>query len=305
MTLTELRYAITLAQEKHFGRAAKKCHVSQPTLSVAINKLENELGIKIFERDRNSIRVTEIGKEIIVQAKRAVDEADMVLSLAHGSQSQVTTPLKIGAIFTIGSYLFRALIPNLKKLAPHMPILIHEDYTKNLKTKLHQGELDAIFIALPFNEKGVVTKAIYEEPFVVVMRNDHPLSKKKSIAAKELSSDEMLLLGEGHCFRDQVIEACPNCISNTLGIQKITEGTSLETLRDMVASGLGMTVLPRMATQNQYYKSILCTRPFAGAVPKRQIGLAWRVSFTRPKAVSALIKAVQNSIMIHDVDLLP
>ncbi|RDI39831.1 hydrogen peroxide-inducible genes activator [Aquicella lusitana] len=303
MTLTELRYAIMLAQEKHFGKAAKACHVSQPTLSVAINKLESELGVALFERDRNDVRVTEIGKQIIAQAQRVLDEASQIRDLAQGGKSQLNTPLKVGAIYTLGPYLFPSLIPQLKKIAPDMPLLIQEDFTANLRVKLQRGELDAIFVSLPFSEPGVVTQGLYDEPFVVLMRKDHPLSKKDSIKTSELKAEEILLLGEGHCFRNQVIEACPNCYIEG-AIQKTVEGTSLETLRHMVASGMGMTVLPSTATQIQYYKSILCTRPFAGKIPQRRIALAWRVSFTRPKAIGALIHALHASTM-QGICLLP
>lgn len=304
MTLTELRYLVALAQEKHFGKAAKACHVSQPTLSVAIGKLESELGVAVFERDRNHVRVTEIGASLIAQAQRVLDEADKVKLLASQSKSQVTEPLKVGAIYTLGPYLFPALIPQLQKIAPSMPLLIQEDFTANLRAKLVRGELDVIFVALPFTEPGVVTQALYDEPFVVLMRKDHPLSKKTSIKASELSADELLLLGEGHCFRNQVIEACPHCYTDESGLQKTMEGTSLETLRHMVASGMGVTVLPSTATQIEFYKSILCTRPFAGTIPKRRIALAWRVSFTRPKAIGMLIQALHASHM-QGICLLP
>jgi LysR family hydrogen peroxide-inducible transcriptional activator len=288
MTLTELRYAITLAQEKHFGRAAKVCHISQPTLSVAINKLESDLGVAIFERDRNNVRVTNLGLQLIAQAQRALDEVGQIRDIAQGGKSQTTTPLKVGAIYTIGPYLFPNLIPKLKKIAPDMPLLIQEDFTLNLRTKLLQGQVDAIIISLPFTETGVVTQALYDEPFVVLMRKDHPLSKKDSIKPTDLPSDEMLLLGEGHCFRNQVMEVCPNCYPQEGISQNTIEGTSLETLRHMVASGIGISVLPSTATQIQYYKSILCTRPFAGKIPQRRIALAWRVSFTRPSDMQGI-----------------
>jgi LysR family transcriptional regulator, hydrogen peroxide-inducible genes activator len=303
MTLTELRYALTLAHEKHFGRAAQACHVSQPTLSVAINKLESELGVSIFERDRHNVRVTEVGKQIIAQAQRALDEVNHIQEIAQGGKSQLDIPLKVGAIFTIGPYLFPNIIPKLKKVAAHMPLIIQEDYTANLRVKLQRGELDAIFISLPFTDTGVVTQALYDEPFVVLMRKDHPLSKKDSIKPSELNADEMLLLGEGHCFRNQVIKVCAHCYPNE-NSDHMVEGTSLETLRHMVASGNGISILPSTATQIQYYKSILCTRPFAGKIPQRRIALAWRVSFTRPKAIGALIRALHASSM-RDICLLP
>jgi LysR family hydrogen peroxide-inducible transcriptional activator len=301
MTLTELRYVITLAQVKHFGRAAQKCHVSQPTLSVAIGKLESELGVTIFERDRNEVRITEIGQQIIVQAQRALEEAAAIKEIAQAGKSQLKNPLKIGAIYTIAPYLFPNFIPKLKKIAPNMPLLIQEDFTVNLRVKLQQGEVDAIFIALPFNEPGIVTQTLYDEPFVVLLPKDHVLSKKTSIQPQELAKEEMLLLSEGHCLRDQVIEACPT--NREDGGMNI-EGSSIETLRHMVASGLGIAILPSTATQIQYYKSTLCTKPFKGTVPKRTIALAWRVSFTRPKAIQAVIQALHASTL-HGICPLP
>lgn len=303
MTLTELRYAVTLALEKHFGKAAKVCHVSQPTLSVAINKLEAELGVSIFERDRNNVRVTAIGEKIIIYAQRTLDEANHIRVVANGSKAQLNMPLRVGAIYTIGPYLFPELIPKLKKFAAEMPLIIQEDYTANLKIKLQQGELDAIFIALPFADTNIVTQALYDEPFVVLMRKDHALAKKKNIKPQDLKNSDILLLGEGHCFRDQVIEACPHCYSNNR-LQKLLEGSSIDTLRHMVASGIGITILPATATHIQYYQSILCTRPFADHVPQRRIALAWRASFTRPKAIGALIHALHASKM-RDICLLP
>lgn len=304
MTLTELRYAIALAKEKHFGRAASQCNVSQPTLSVAINKLESELGLSIFERNRMKIRVTEIGALIIQQAQRVMDELNQVNYLAQAGKSQLNTPLRVGAIYTIGPYLFPNLIPKLKKLVPDMSLIIQEDYTANLRVKLMQGELDVIFIALPFTEAGVVTRSLYDEPFVILMRKDHPLSQKPNIKATELPAHEMILLGEGHCFREQVIEACPNCYVAENSLQRTLEGTSIETLRHMVASGVGISVLPSTATQIEYYKSILCTKPFANKVPQRRIALAWRASFTRPKAIGALIQSLYASTM-RGICLLP
>lgn len=303
MTLTELRYVITLAQENHFGRAAKRCHVSQPTLSIAIHKLESELGISIFERDRNIVRVTEIGQQVIKQAQRVFDEVNQIRNIAEGGKSQLNTPLKVGAIYTLGPYLFPNLIPKLNKLAPEMPLLVQEDYTKNLRLKLQLGELDAIFISYPFSDVGILTQPLYDEPFVVLMRKDHPLSKMKHIKPADLVSENMLLLGEGHCFRDQVLEICPHCLPSE-GKQNLIEGTSLETLRHMVASGMGITVLPSTATQIQYYKSILCTRPFVGKIPRRRIGLAWRISFTRPQAIDTLIRAL-HACSMRDICLLP
>lgn len=294
MTLTELRYIIAVAKLKHFGKAAKSCHVSQPTLSVAIAKLEKELNVAIFERQNNTIRITDIGHSIIDQAHRVLEEADKLKQLSVSAESQLTEPLKIGAIYTVSPYLYPKLVPEIMKLAPQLPLIVEENFTHVLRDKLVTGELDAIFIALPFNANGIVTRTLYEEPFVVFMRKDHPLSNKKTIDHSDLKNEDVLLLGEHHCFRDQVLEHCPECYTSK-SLQSTIEGTSLETLRHMVASGMGITILPSSATQIKHYESVACIRPFSGKPPQRQIALAWRSSFPRPRAIDIITKAMQQS----------
>ena len=209
MTLTELRYVVTLARERHFGRAAERCHVSQPTLSVAVKKLEDELGIPLFERSKSSIRVTETGQRIIDQAQRVLDQVGLIKDMAQDGKNQLNSPLKVGAIYTIGPYLFPHLLPELRRAAPDMPLYIEENYTANLRQKLRQSDLDAIIIALPFEEPEVVTLPLYDEPFVVLLPAGHPLASKEQLTADELAQEQLLLLGPGHCFRDQVLESCP------------------------------------------------------------------------------------------------
>lgn len=289
MTLTELRYIVALAKTRHFSRAAAECHVSQPTLSVAIKKLERTLGVTLFERHHNEIRITEIGRKMVAQAQRVLEEAEKIELLAKSDACHLSTPLKIGCIYTVAPYLLPKLIPALKKKAPDMPLIIEENFTANLRVKLQQGELDAIVIALPFNEPSVVVKPLYEESFSVLMPKTHPLANKESIGGRDLSKENVLLLGEGHCFRDHVLNACPGCKPNEL--QQTIEGSSLETLRHMVASGMGVTVLPDSATQVRHYSNSLCVKPFSGKAPQRTVALAWRASFPRTKAIDALIKA--------------
>ncbi len=306
MTLTELRYVVTLARERHFGRAAERCHVSQPTLSVAVKKLEDELGIPLFERSKNSIRVTETGKRIIEQAQRVLDQVGVIRDMAQDGKNQLNAPLKVGAIYTIGPYLFPHLLPELRRAAPDMPLYIEENYTATLRQKLRQSELDAIIIALPFEEPEVVTLPLYDEPFVVLLPGGHPLTERDSLTAEELAKEQLLLLGPGHCFRDQVLESCPPLVDavtrnpNAKAPSLVTEGSSLETIRHMVASGLGITVLPlSAATAMQYDESILAVRPFAAPVPSRTVALAWRVTFPRPKAIDVLSLAASQCRVIE------
>ena len=306
MTLTELRYVVTLARERHFGRAAERCHVSQPTLSVAVKKLEDELGIPLFERSKSSIRVTETGQRIIEQAQRVLDQVGVIKDMAQDGKNQLNSPLKVGAIYTIGPYLFPHLLPELRRAAQEMPLYIEENYTANLRQKLRHSDLDAIIIALPFEEPEVVTMPLYDEPFVVLLPADHPLTAKDEITADELSREQLLLLGPGHCFRDQVLESCPplvDAITKRADGDKpdlVTEGSSLETIRHMVASGLGITVLPlSAATGMKYHEDILAVRPFAAPVPFRTVALAWRVTFPRPKAIDVLSLAASQCRVIE------
>lgn len=297
MTLTELRYIVTLAQEHHFGRAAERCYVSQPTLSVAVKKLEDELGIALFERSKSTVQVTPLGEKIVAQAHRVLEQAGLIKEMATEGKDQLASPLRIGAIYTIGPYLFPHLIPELARHAPQMPLYIEEGLTGDLRRKLRSGELDAVIVALPFNEPDVLTKAIYEEPFEVLLPAGHPWTRKTAIAKEDLLQEKLLLLGEGHCFRDQILEACP-AINNQLnnpGNTLIAEGGSLETIRHMVASGLGITVLPKSAIGTGHYESgLLESRPFANSVPSRTVAIAWRASFPRPKAIDALTKAIET-----------
>ncbi|WP_018402558.1 hydrogen peroxide-inducible genes activator [Marinobacter gelidimuriae] len=301
MTLTELRYVVTLARERHFGRAAERCHVSQPTLSVAVRKLEDELGIPLFERSKSNIRVTESGLRIVEQAQRVLDQVGVIKDLAQDGKNQLSSPLKVGAIYTIGPYLFPHLLPELRRAAPDMSLYIEENYTASLRQKLRHSELDAIIVALPFEEAEVVTLPLYDEPFVVLLPADHPLTGCDEITAEQLAQEQLLLLGPGHCFRDQVLESFPPLVATVTrrsegnGPTLVTEGSSLETIRHMVASGLGVTVVPlSAATGMHYHEGVLAVRSFAAPVPFRTVALAWRVTFPRPKAIDVLSLATSQ-----------
>lgn len=297
MTLTELRYIVTLSKERHFGRAAEKCFVSQPTLSVAVKKLEGELSVAIFERSKSSVSPTPLGEEIIQQAEKVLAEARILKELAETGKDPLSSPLKVGAIFTIGPYLFPHLVPQVHQQAPQMSLFIEESYTAVLRRQLRDGELDAIIVALPFTEPDVMIRPLYDESFVVVMRKDHELAKLDTIQADMLTEHNLLLLGEGHCFRDQVLELCPALIqqrNNSVG--SVTQGSSLETLKYMVATGLGITVLPESAVGNLDAK-IITTRPFASPAPSRTVALAWRASFPRGQAIDLLLDTAGKCLL--------
>src|SRR3954471_724202 len=291
MTLTELKYVVALAQERHFGRAAQKCFVTHPTLSLALAKLEDELGVKLFERNKSEVLVTSRGQAIVEQARRVLDEVSKIPHLARGGQDELTGPLRIGAIPTIGPYLLPDLIPILRKSAPQMHLVIEENLTGQLAPMLRDGELDVVIIALPFALPGVKTEVVYEEPFSVVVPEDHPWAERKSVKPSELAEQNLLVLNNGHCFREQVLEACPGQ-SNT-AMPEGRAGSSLETIRAMVASGLGVSVLPASALTARYASKMLRAVPFNAPVPSRKVALAWRTSFDRPLAVKTLAEAIQ------------
>ena len=297
MTLTELRYIVALARERHFGRAAEKCFVSQPTLSQAIRKLEDELGVALFERG-GEVALTPAGERVVAQAQRVLEEADAIREIAKQSRDPLAGPLKVGVIFTIGPYLLPRLIPVLHKRAPQMPLLIEENYTASLAERLKRGDIDVAIVALPFEEPGIAVAAVYDEDFVVAMPKEHAWASRRSLRADELVKESLLLLGTGHCFRDQVLNACPslNRSSATPGsIQKTVEGSSLETIRLMVASGLGLTVLPASAVPAKARAGdLLAYVPFTKPAPDRTVVLAWRRSYSRTPALEALRAAIRD-----------
>lgn len=289
MTLNELRYIVAVAQERSFGRAAAKCFVSQPALSVAIQKVEEELQAPLFERGKSEVTVTPVGERIVEQAQRVLEEAARIREIAQAGRNQLVGPLRLGVIHTVAPYLLPDLIPALLQRAPQMPLELEEDITENLEVALKTGRIDAAIVALPFSPPGVVTQFLYEEPFQVVVPVGHKWARRKSVRADELSAEHTILLHVGHCFRDQVLDACPELNrADTM----TTRTNSLETARNMVASGLGITVLPRDALTPKYHSRLVVPVPFAKPAPSRRVALAARKSFPRPEAIEALRAAV-------------
>lgn len=298
MTLTELKYIVAVARERHFGRAADACYVSQPTLSVAIRKLEDELGITLFERGGNEITVTPIGERVIAQAQRVLEETANLREIARQGHDPLAGPLRVGVIYTIGPYLLPRLVPSQIKITPQMPLILQENFTSRLLELLRQGEIDCAIMALPFPDTGLEIHPLYDEPFVVAVPRKHPWADRQSISAAELKTETMLLLGTGHCFRDQVLEVCPELArfsASSEGIQRSFEGSSLETIRHMVAAGIGITVLPVSSLPTSGAPDdLLVYIPFSKPVPDRRVVIAWRKSFPRREAMLALINAVQQ-----------
>jgi len=295
MTLTELRYIVALARERHFGRAADSCFVSQPTLSVGIKKLEDELGVALFERGAREVTLTPVGERVVEQAQRMLEQAQDIREIAKHGQDPLQGPFRLGVIYTIAPYLLPSLVRLLHKRAAQMPLHLQENYTERLRELLKQGDIDAAILALPFEEPGFAIEPLYDESFVVAVPHDHAWASRKSLKTAELGQEPMVLLGTGHCFRDQVLEVCPelNRYSAGDGLQKTFQGTSLETIRQMVASGVGVTVLPAISVPERVPRdSLLAYVPFAPPVPERRVALAYRKSFPRRAAIAAIRQAI-------------
>ena len=297
MTLTELRYIVAVSQKNHFGKAAQACFVSQPTLSIAIKKLEEELGVRLFERSsKNQIRITEIGQQVINQAYIVLQEAQILIEIAQRGKDPLSGQFKLGVIYTIGPYLLPNLIPRLREAAPNLKLIIEENFTANLFQSLKQGALDAIIISYPFEEPGIETAALYDEPFIVALPRNHEWKDREQIQPEDLASQDLMLLGAGHCFRDQVIKACPDCMSGDSELTRTLEGGSLETIRHMVAAGTGITVLPRTSIlPSQKNESLIVTKPFASPSPGRTVAIAWRKHYPRKEAIVTIRDTIQDS----------
>jgi LysR family hydrogen peroxide-inducible transcriptional activator len=309
MTLTELKYIVAVAREKHFGRAADACFVSQPTLSVAIKKLEEELDVKLFERSANEVAVTPLGEDIVRQAQGVLEQAAHIKEIAKRGKNPLTGPLKLGVIYTIAPYLLPELVRKVIQKSPEMPLMLQENFTVKLLEMLRTGEIDCAILAEPFPDAGLATAALYDEPFLAAVPSTHPLAAQSSVTAQTLKDETMLLLGNGHCFRDHVLEVCPEFArfsSNAAGMQKSFEGSSLETIKHMVAAGMGVTLVPRLSvpkeelsalpkrkkSEENYVRYLNIVDANGAAPPTRRVVLAWRRSFTRYEAIAALRNAV-------------
>ena len=296
MTLTELRYIVAVAREKHFGRAAESCNVSQPTLSVAVKKLEAELDVVLFERSSHEVTTTPLGEAIVRQAALVLDQTAALRDIARHAQDPLAGPLRLGIIYTIGPYLLPDLVRHAIERTPQMPLMLQENFTVKLLEWLRQGELDCAILAEPFPDAGLAIAPLYDEPFMVAVPAGHALAKVKSISAETLKQEHLLLLGTGHCFRDHVLEVCPEYArfaADATGMRKSFEGSSLETIKHMVASGMGVTVVPQLSVKPEA-QPLLRYVPFSAPVPTRRIVLAWRRSYPRYEAIAALRNAIYD-----------
>ncbi len=308
MTLTELKYIVAVAREKHFGKAAEACHVSQPTLSLAIKKLEEELDVKLFERSAAEVAVTPLGQEIVRQAQSVLEQAAEIKEIAKRGKDPLSGVLTLGVIYTIGPYLLPDLVREVIASIPQMPLMLQENLTVRLLEMLRTGEIDCAILAEPFPDAGLAVAPLYDEPFVAAVPANHPLAAKDHVTAEALKNETMLLLGAGHCFRDHVLEVCPEFArfaNHTDGIRKSFEGSSLETIKHMVAAGMGITLVPRLSVPELRpagkrpasrleapVRYLPVVDAHGGPPPTRRVVLAWRRSFTRYEAIAALRNAI-------------
>ena len=297
MTLTELKYIVAVARERHFGRAAESCFISQPSLSVAVRKLEDELGVHLFERRFQEISLTPIGEAIVEQAQKVLDEVHHIEEIALQGQDPLCGPLRLGVIFTISPYLMPGLVHKMLQLAPKMPLILTENYTGELLEQLRAGQIDVAIMALPIHEPGLMLAPLYDEELVVAVPHNHPWANQSEIDREDVRSANLLLLGKGHCLRDQVLAICPETNSKnrqTSSLQKTVEGSSLLTIHHMVAQGLGITVLPSSSLKETSGDDLVKAIPFNKPTPTRLVIIAWRKSFTRQAAIDMIRQAVTS-----------
>jgi LysR family hydrogen peroxide-inducible transcriptional activator len=289
MNLRDLQYLVALADTRHFGRAAERCHVSQPTLSAQVRKLERFLGVPLLERRPRRLALTEAGEAVVDRARRMLQDADDIRALARASQDPLSGQLRVGLIPTLGPYLLPRVAPRLARALPKLQLMLHEYQTAPLVDRVVKGELDLAILALPADTKGLQTRSLFGESFLVAMPEKHRLAARKRVKVGELEGEKLLLLEEGHCLRNQALEVCAQVGTE----EQDFRATSLETLRQMVAAGLGITLLPRLAAEGPFASARgLVVRPFAPPQPARLIGAAWRRSTSRGEAIAAVCDVI-------------
>lgn len=296
MTLQELRYIVALADEGHFSHAAEVCHVGQPTLSTQIKKLEDILGVMLFDRSQRRVAPTIIGEQIVSRARAALQEIDKIRELVSNGRDLMSGVLRLGVIPTVGPYLLPLLLAAIHTSYPQLRLLLREDLTAHLLEQLRIGRIDGALMALPVHGEGLEAQALFNEPFVLALPAGHPLTKKKEVREADLTGHCILLLEEGHCLRDQALTICGSmrCVES----DEVT-ATSLETLRQMVAVGVGCTLLPALATEpcgGSIQEGLIEMRPFADPAPSRTIALLWRHRYPREDALVLLAKLIRCNL---------
>jgi len=288
LKLKDLRYLVAVADQRHFGRAAARCFVSQPTLSAQLKKLEQALGVQLIERAPNNVCLTPAGAEIVARARLILEASDEVVALARSQHDPLAGKLAVALLPTIGPYLLPRVLPAIRKALPRLELRLYEYQTAPMLEKLHGGELDLGILALPVELGGLESRELYREPFLVALPEQHPLARHASVRVADLKGEPLLLLEDGHCLRDQALEVC-----SRVGVREAQDfrATSLETLRQMVAAGAGVTLLPELAGRGAYRNARgVVLRPFTRPAPARCIGALWRKSTARRPAIDALAR---------------
>ena len=294
MNLKDLKYLVAIADTGHFGKAAERSFVSQPTLSAQLKKLEEYLGVKLVERQPKNVQLTEVGRQIVVRARRMLDEGEEIVALARNNTDPFAGKLKLALIPTIGPYLLPRVMQKIRKSMPHLGLMLYEYQTEALLKRLREGEIDVGIMALPAAQDGVQSRALYTENFTVALPSQHPLTAKTSIKIQDLKGQTLLLLEDGHCLRDQALEVC-----SRIEVREAEDfrATSLETLRQMVVAGLGITLMPEMAVEAPFGSQRgLAIRQFAKPTPTRTVGAVWRKSSTRIEAATAVCDIIEAAM---------
>jgi LysR family hydrogen peroxide-inducible transcriptional activator len=297
MNLRDLKYFIALADTRHFGRAAAACFVSQPTLSGQIKKLEEELGVVLFERTKKSVALTEPGKALLPHARRTVEEADVLTQLARASRDPLAGPLRLGVIQTLSPYLIPLLLKPLKLQHPQMQLMLTEETTEHLLERLRHHEVDALLLATPVDDPELTVRPLFDEPFWLAIPLRHPLYTKDTIDRRDLKGLDLLLLAEGHCLAKQAAEVCRIATGKMTGLQADLRAASLDTLLQLVGAGMGATLVPALALRGSWTSGAgVVTRQLELPDAYRRISLVHRRSFPRMAAIDALAKLIVTQL---------
>jgi len=294
LKLKDLRYLVALADERHFGRAAQRSCVSQPTLSAQLKKLEDYLGVQLIERQPKQVTLTEAGEQIVARARRILEASDEVVTLARAHRDPLAGKLRLALLPTIGPYLLPRIARDMRKTLPRLELRLYEYQTAQMLEKLHSGQIDVGVLALPVELDGLASRPLYDEPFTVALPEHHRLAKKTHVKVEDLKDETLLLLEDGHCLRDQALEVC-----SSVGVQEKQDfrATSLETLRQMVATGAGVTLLPELASRGAYGSGrAVVLRPFVKPAPVRHVGAVWRKTTARGPAIEAVCKVIEAHV---------
>ena len=292
MNLRDLRYLVAVAEHQHFGRAAEACFVSQPTLSTQLKKLEQTLGVTLIERTNRRVMLSPEGEQIVAQAQRILVEVNSLTAMSEQLRDPLGGEVRLGIIPTIAPYLLPKFLVPLTAEFPNLNIQLTEGQTSQITRMLKHGDLDAVLLALPLQEENVEEFELYTEPFLFAAATEHPKAQQKSVSADDLQDEEVLLLEDGHCLRDQALAVC----HAHRGIESTSfTATSLETLRQLVAANMGITLMPELAVPEQTDNaSGVCYIPFAGEVPSRTLGLCWRSSSTRSGLLADIAQSLRQ-----------